>query len=93
MKMTIQVNEVLNQIACGNAYTYVEMTCEKHSALVVVARGSSNYIRVIVQNASNRVWRGHGKQFGTVAEAVANYKTSAIQSMIEHAVEVAGVAA
>jgi hypothetical protein len=87
--MTIQVNEVTNQVACGNAYTYVDMTCEKHSALVVIVRGSSNYIRVVVQNASNRAWRGMGKQFDTVAEALAKYKTLAIRSMIEHAVEIA----
>jgi hypothetical protein len=87
--MTIQVNEVTNQVAFGNAYTYVDMTCEKHSALVVIVRGSSNYIRVVVQNASNRAWRGMGKQFDNVAEALAKYKTSAIRSMIEHAVEIA----
>ena len=86
----IQVTEVTNQVACGNADTYVEMTCEKHSALVVIVRGSSNYIRVVVQNASNRAWRGMGKQFDTVAEALAKYKTAAIRGMIEHAVEITG---
>lgn len=87
--MTIQVNEVTNQVAMGSVYTYVEMTCEKHSALVVVVRGDVNYVRVVVQNAANRAWRGMGKQFDTAAEAIAKYKTAAIRSMIEHAVELA----
>jgi hypothetical protein len=88
--MMIQVNEVTSQVASGNAYTYVEMTCEKHTALVVVVRGGSNYIRVVVQNASNKAWKGMGKRFDTVADALAKYKTAAIRTMIQHAVEVAG---
>lgn len=87
--MMIQVKEVTKQEACGNNYTYVEMACEKHSALVVVVKGARNYIQVIVQNASNRAWKKFGKEFATVADAVKNYKTAAIRSMIEHAAEIA----
>lgn len=87
--MVIQVKDVTKQQACGNDYTYVEMVCEKHSALVIVVKGTRNYIQVIVQNASNRAWRKFGKEFATIADAVKNYKTAAIRSMIEHAAEVA----
>ena len=89
MMMTIQVEEVSHQVANSSVYTRVQMTCEKCSALVVVVRGEMNYVRVIVQNASNRAWRGSGKQFASAAEAVANYKKASIKSMIEHAAEIA----
>ena len=72
--MMIQTNEVTNRVVGGSEYKYVEMTCGKHSALVLVASGNLSYVRVIVKNASNRVWRGFGKQFKTSAEAIENYK-------------------
>ena len=87
--MEINVVETSRQTALGNEYLYVEMVCGKHSALVVVCRGATNYVQVIVQNAMNRAWRGMGKRFANVEAAVAAYKTQAVRSMIETACGIA----
>lgn len=65
-------------------YFMVEMQSGKHSVIVVVA---PNYLQIVVQNASNRAWRGVGKHFATLELALAAYKTPAIREMISHAVE------
>jgi hypothetical protein len=83
--MDINVIDTSRQNALGNEYVYVEMQCGKHAALVVVCRGASNYVQVVVQNAMNRAWRGMGKRFATVEAAVAAYKTDAIRGMIQTA--------
>ena len=88
--MMIQVNDTTCQVAYGSAYTYIDMTCEKHSALIGIVRGRRNYIHVVVKNASNRTWRGAGKEFDTITDALANYKTASIRAMIEHAHQIAG---
>jgi len=86
--MTVSVIETTKQTALGNEYIYVEMVCGKHSALVVVCRGASNYVQVVVQNAMSRAWRGMGKRFANVESAAAAYKTDAIRNMIYAACEV-----
>lgn len=83
--MTAMITETSRSTALGNEYLYVEMQCGKHSALVVVCRGASNYVQVVVQNAVNRAWRGMGKRFANVEAAIAAYKTEAIRTMIETA--------
>lgn len=83
--METTITETSRQNAMGNEYLYVEMICGKHAALVVVCRGATNYVQVIVQNAMNRAWRGMGKRFATAEAALASYKTAAIRSMIETA--------
>jgi uncharacterized metal-binding protein len=87
--MEINVIDTSRQTALGNNYLYVEMQCGKHAALVVVCRGATNYVQVVVQNAMNRAWRGMGKRFATVDAAVAAYKTDAIRGMIETAYGIA----
>lgn len=59
-----------------------EAACGKHSAVVVIAE---NYVRVVVQNASNRAWRGMGKVFPNTAAALEAYRTPAIRAIIEAA--------
>jgi hypothetical protein len=83
--METMVTETSRQTALGNNYLYVEMQCGKHAALVVVCRGATNYVQVVVQNAMNRAWRGMGKRFSTAEAAMAAYKTDAIRSMIQTA--------
>lgn len=85
----IQVTEVTRQQALGNEYLYVEMASEKHTVLVVVCKGATSYVQVVNQNASNRAWRGMGKRFETADQAIAHYKTPAIQEMIRHALGMA----
>jgi len=90
--MNICVVETSRQTALGNEYLYVEMQCGKHAALVVVCRGASNYVQVVVQNAMNRAWRGMGKRFASVESALSSYKTEAIRSMISTACEMPNAA-
>ena len=87
--MEINVIDISRQNALRNEYLYVEMQCGKHAALVVVCRGASNYVQVVVQNAMNRAWRGMGKRFATVDAALASYKTDAIREMIQTACGIA----
>ncbi len=58
---------------------YVTATCGKVSALVCIV---DYEVRVIVQNAAHKVWRGAGKGFPTVAAAIANYKKAEVQAII-----------
>ena len=83
--MNAMITDTTRQTALGNEYLYVEMVCGKHSALVVVCRGATNYVQVVVQNAMNRAWRGMGKRFSTAEAAMSAYKTDAIRNMIETA--------
>ena len=80
--MITMITDTSRQTALGNEYLYVEMQCGNHSALVVVCRGATSYVQVVVQNAANRAWRGMGKRFATVEAAVGAYKTEAIRNMI-----------
>jgi hypothetical protein len=83
--MNAMITDTSRQTALGNEYLYVEMVCGKHSALVVICRGATNYVQVVVQNAMNRAWRGMGKRFSTSEAAMSAYKTDAIRNMIETA--------
>ena len=87
--MDINVIDTSRQTALGNEYLYVEMQCGKHCALVVVCRGATNYVQVVVQNAMNRAWKGMGKRFATADAALKAYKTDAIRSMIQTACGIA----
>lgn len=78
--MNVQINEVTKQ----NGYTYISLSCEKMSANVAVG---PHGVRVVNRNASHRAWGGMGKQFDNFAEAKANYKSSAMKSIIEAAEE------
>jgi hypothetical protein len=67
-------------------YFFAELACGKHSIIVTVAPAS---IGVTVQNASNRTWRGTGKNFADLDTALAYYKTAAIGAMLKAAVDLA----
>jgi hypothetical protein len=69
---------------------YSEMRAGKHHVSVVVA---PKHLQVIVHNASNRCWRGMGKQFPNLAAALAYYKTPEVRAMLELAVSQAATGA
>jgi len=64
-------------------YFYSEMRAGKHHVTVAVA---PSHLQVIVHNASNRCWRGMGKQFPDLAAALVYYKTPEVRAMLELAV-------
>lgn len=63
----------------------ITLATEKVEIFVDVMTGSKygDEVRVIVKNASHRVWRGAGKRFDTMDEAIANYRSAAVRSMLE----------
>ena len=81
--MTIQITSDETTKNNGISHRYVEMSSGSKSALFVVTTGEVNYVRVIVQNASHRAWKGMGKQFPTIAAAIENYKSADVKAMLE----------
>lgn len=73
--MTIQISEVVRT----EHGTYVSAACGKVSAFVSV---TSWGLQVCCKNASHRVWRGAGKHFHTLADALAGYRSQEMQAMI-----------
>jgi hypothetical protein len=45
---------------------------------------SPNYVQVCVMNASNKAYRGAGRCFSNVFEAISAYKSQAVKDMIKH---------
>jgi hypothetical protein len=87
--MDISITSTARRSYNGNEHFVAEMACGKHAASIWVCRGVDAHVRVVVKNASHRCWRGLGKRFATVADAVAAYKTAGVRSMIEAAYEMA----
>ena len=56
------------------------LTCGKHKIAVWVCEAQTC---VTVENASHRAWKGVGKPFPTLADAIANYRTPQIRAMLE----------
>ena len=67
-------------------YVMASMSCGNHDAVVMI---SQHEVRVVVENAMNRAWRGMGKGFRSVDEAIDNYKTPEIRSMIRACADLA----
>ena len=86
--MMIQVTSETSQTIGDTEYCYTELSTDKKSILVTVAKGSDAHVRVVVQNAAHRVWRGAGKRFATLADAIANYKSDDVKAMLETLVTV-----
>jgi ribosomal protein L31 len=64
---------------------YVTASCGKTTATVSIRKDGSE-IRVIVENAAHRVWRGSGRAFPNAEQALAHYKSAAVQQIIRTAV-------
>lgn len=65
-------------------YFFAELESGKHRIAITVA---PDHLQVIVQNASNRAWRGMGKRFADLTTALAAYKTADIRAMVQTAVD------
>lgn len=59
---------------------YIELTNGKKDCSVSF---SSRGVQVCCKNASHAAWGGFGRQFGSFADAVDGYKSSAMKAMIE----------
>jgi hypothetical protein len=78
--MNLTVNET-SRVASG---FYFNATADKTTATVAI---HSWGVQVVCHNAANRVWRGGGRHFQTIAAALAGYKSGAMQAIIRAAGE------
>jgi hypothetical protein len=70
----------LTEISFTETGLYAQAICGNVSALVVIEE--SGWVRVICQNAAHKAWRGFGRRFPTVAEAIAAYKKPEMKAII-----------
>lgn len=80
--MTNDTSVMITETKLTNSALYVTATCGKVSALVCI---SDLQVRVIVQNAAHKAWRGSGKAFQNVSAALAAYKSDEIKAIISAA--------
>jgi len=67
-----------------NGYTYKTFTAIYNNKEVSIMKvtGNSNYFVVMYKNASHKAFRGMGKQFDTIQQALENYKDASIKAII-----------
>jgi DNA-binding protein H-NS len=81
--MEAQITEVVKD----EYSVFVSATAGKISASVSIYKGemASLGVQIICKNASHRVWRGAGKLFSSVSEALQNYKSPEMKAIINAA--------
>ena len=80
--MQIQITEKLT----GPHGTYISATCGNVSAFLSI---HSWGLQVCCQNAAHKCYRGSGKHYASVAQALAGYKSGEMQAIIRAAVDAA----
>lgn len=65
--------------------TYLTLSTDKKAANITVH--DDGRLNVTCVNASHRVWRGAGRSFATVDDALSGYKSGDIKSLIRSAVD------
>jgi DNA-binding protein H-NS len=76
---TTEMQATVTEINITDSGLYANAICGKVSACVCI---NDYQVRVICQNAAHKVWRGAGRAFATVAEALAAYKSSEMRAII-----------
>lgn len=66
--------------------TYITASTEKTEALIGFYKDGS--INVVCKNAAHRVWRGAGRHFVSLADALAGYKSASMRALIQAAADV-----
>lgn len=90
--IVVTKTETIESLSNGE-YFQVLLTDGKRELSVVFAPDHChNPVSVLVLNASHKAYRGMGRQFPTVAAAVAGYKTESVQAMIRHAADLRAAA-
>lgn len=81
--MEAQITEVIKD----EHGVYVDAAAGKISATVAIFKGemSNLGVQVTCKNASHRVWRGAGKFFSSINEALENYKSPEMKAIINAA--------
>lgn len=78
------MNIIITNFEENENYKSYEAICGKKEAHVYISK-KSNYINVTCKNASHRVWRGGGRNFETLQNAIEAYKSAEMKSIIEYA--------
>ena len=78
--MTTELTATITEIKITDTGIYANATCGKVSACVCI---NDYEVRVIMQNAMHKVWRGWGRAFNGAAEAIAAYKKPEMKAIIK----------
>lgn len=67
------------------------MICEGKEAVVSPYKPGARLqgLQVLCVNAAHKCWRGGGRYFASVADALAGYRSPEMRAMIQHAADVA----
>lgn len=79
MKTNYEMQATVTEINICETGIYANATCGNVSACVCI---NDYQVRVICQNAAHKVWRGSGRAFATIAEAIAAYKKPEMKAII-----------
>lgn len=80
--MNILINNQSVSESNGTTYFSFDAAIENKSVAIMIVSGKSNYVNIRVKNASHKAWKGTGKDFATINEAVNNYKDGKIKAII-----------
>lgn len=83
--MNIQLIDSSTYTSNSTTYNAYNLKSDDVTAMVMIVSGKSNYVNVTVKNASHKAYRGMGKDFKDINQAVANYKSPRIKAMIKQA--------
>jgi hypothetical protein len=81
--MNIQVLDTAILVTEFATYDTVILECEKVKCRITRAAGQYSYINVVVLNAVHRAFRGMGKDFQTIEEALNHYKSPKMKAMLQ----------
>lgn len=73
---------IINKTSYVEDSLFLEMSCGKKSAQIYFC---TSYVSVTCLNASHKVWRGTGKTFNDIFEAIAGYKSIEMKTMLRTA--------
>lgn len=74
----------IERINTAEHANYITATCGSKSAMVAINHDKTT-VQVICKNAAHKAWRGSGRFFDSVQDAVDGYKSAEMKSMIQAA--------
>ena len=75
--------QIISQKLSGDR-TYFKFQGKKAVINVSIRKGS---VDVVYENAAHRAWRGPGRSFENIADALNNYKSSEMKAILQYVAE------
>jgi hypothetical protein len=75
----IGIVEKHGQVVEGALYRYFLVQAEGKKLDVLVVTGTHSYVRVILKNSSHAAWKGMGRRFENIEEAIMGYKSESVR--------------